>query len=317
MNRATRFRIEAALAAAVGAAVRRLPRAGARALGRVLGRVWAALDRRHVAIAVGNLARAFPEWDAARTRRTARDVYVHFAQVLMELLWLPGRTREQVLSFVDGVGIEEATRAATSGRGYVFVCAHFGSWEVHGLAHAWQTGRPIGVIARPLDNPALDALLCGVRTMSGNTVIYKRRALQQVLKLLREGKGVAILIDQNVQEDDGIFVDFFGRKAATTTVAAALAVKTGCHLIPSYAELQPDGRYRAVCEPPIEWTPSGDRDADIARLTQQMTTIIEGWIRRRPKQWLWMHRRWKTQPRGTPAPAADVRLMEAQDEAGR
>jgi Kdo2-lipid IVA lauroyltransferase/acyltransferase len=297
VSRDWRFRLEAALAAGVSALVRPLPRGAARAIGRGLGRVWARLDSRHLAIAADNLRRAFPAWSHEQVERTARAVYVHFAQVMLELLWMPGRSREQVMSFVDGFGVEAAARAETSGRGYIFVCAHFGNWEIHGISHAWRTGRPFGVIARPLDNPALDTRLCAVRTMSGHSVIYKRRALQQVLKLLREGKGVAILIDQNVQEDDGIFVDFFGRKAATTTVAAALAVKTGAWLIPSYAELQPDGRYHAVCEPPLEWTPSGDRDRDVAGLTQQLTTVIEGWIRRRPEQWLWMHRRWKTQPR--------------------
>jgi KDO2-lipid IV(A) lauroyltransferase len=107
---------------------------------------------------------------------------------------------------------------------------------------------------------------------------------------------VAILIDQNVQEKDGIFVDFFGRPAATTTVAAALAVKTGCALLPAHTIIGPDGRYRAVYEPPLEWTPSGDTQADIARLTQELTRVIEGWIREHPDQWLWIHRRWKTQP---------------------
>jgi KDO2-lipid IV(A) lauroyltransferase len=116
---------------------------------------------------------------------------------------------------------------------------------------------------------------------------------------------VAILIDQNVQEKDGIFVDFFGRPAATTTVAAALAVKTGCALIPAYTAIGPDGRYRAVYEPPLEWTPSGDRQADIARLTQQLTRVIEGWIREYPDQWLWIHRRWKTQPSAVSAQTAE------------
>jgi Kdo2-lipid IVA lauroyltransferase/acyltransferase len=119
---------------------------------------------------------------------------------------------------------------------------------------------------------------------------------------------VAIVIDQNVQEKDGIFVDFFGRPAATTTVAAALAVKTGCALVPGRATLGADGRYRAVYDPAIEWTPSGDKQADIARITQALTRVIEGWIREHPDQWLWIHRRWKTQP-SVPVP---TRL--AQDE---
>src|SRR6185295_11626409 len=136
-------------------------------------------------------------------------------------------------------------------------------WEVIGLAHGWTFG-PLAVVARALDNPALDRRMCAFRAMAGNRVIYKRDAL-------RAGQAVAILIDQNVQEKDGIFVDFFGRPAATTTVAAALAVKTGCALLPAYAAIGPDGRYRAVYDPPIEWTSSGDKQVDIARITQALT----------------------------------------------
>ena len=95
-------------------------------------------------------------------------------------------------------------------------------------------------------------------------------------------------------------------------MAAALAVKTGCAVLPARCELQPDGRYLFVYGAPLPWTPSGDRQVDIARLTQAMTREIEGWVRARPEQWLWMHRRWKTQPReaavaGTDAPRAEAR----------
>jgi KDO2-lipid IV(A) lauroyltransferase len=121
------------------------------------------------------------------------------------------------------------------------------------------------------------------------------------MRLLRGGKGVAFLIDQNVQQSDGIFVDFFGRKAATTTAVAALAVKTRCPIVCGYSLLRPDGRYRLVYTPPIEWTPSGDRQADIERLTQKLTHLIESWVREAPEQWLWIHRRWKTQPPAGPA----------------
>jgi KDO2-lipid IV(A) lauroyltransferase len=301
MKGAGQLRVEAAAAAAVGALVRVLPRRAVLALGAGLGRLWAAADRRHVAIAVQNLALAFPEWSEARRAQTARAVYAHFGRVLLDLLWMRGRSQDEILALVDMEGLDHAARAHAAGRGTVFVCAHFGGWEIHGLTYPWLTGRPIGMIVRALDNPELDRRLCELRAMSGNSIFYKQRALQQVLKRLREGGSVAILVDQNVQEQDGIFVDFFGRPAATTTVAAALAVKTGCMLIPSHAELLPDGRYHGVCDPPIEWTPTGDRARDIAGLTQKMTTIIEGWVRQHPEQWLWMHRRWKTQPPSAPA----------------
>jgi KDO2-lipid IV(A) lauroyltransferase len=143
-------------------------------------------------------------------------------------------------------------------------------------------------------------MLCEVRTQGGNGVIYKTNALPAVLRTLRANGAVAVLIDQNVLEKDGIFVDFFGRKAATTTVAAAVGLKTGCALIPCRAQRTPDGRYRVVYEPPVGATPSGDKDRDIARVTQELTARIEAWVREAPEQWLWIHKRWKTRP----APAA-------------
>jgi tetraacyldisaccharide 4'-kinase len=286
---------EAFAAAGVQVLVQRLPRRWALALGRGLGRVLGDADRSHVAIAVDNLRRAFPHWDDGRLLRTARSVYAHFGQVLLDILWLHGRGRQEVLSWVDVVGRENVEAAMAGGRGAIMATGHMGNWELHGIAHGWLFGA-IGVVARPLDNPALDRRLCSFRSVGGNSVIYKQRALSQVIRAMREGRGVAILIDQNVQAGDGIFVDFFGRPAATTTVAAALALKTGCALVPCHTELGPDGRYRLVYEPALAWTPSGDRQADLAGLTQALTARIEAWVREVPEQWLWIHRRWKTQP---------------------
>ena len=127
-------------------------------------------------------------------------------------------------------------------------------------------------------------------------MIYKRKALAQALRTIRGGGLVAILIDQNVQERDGVFVRFFGRPACTTTAAAALALKTGCAIVPVRCPLCPDGRYRMVYGPAVEWASTGRRDEDVAALTQYLTSIIEGWVRDTPEQWLWIHRRWKTQP---------------------
>lgn len=297
MTRERRLALEAGAVSAVARLLGLLPRRGALALGRGLGRLWGDLDRRHVRVAVDNLRHAFPHWDDARRLRTARGVYAHFGQILFDILWLSERPPETVLSVVDVEGREHVQRAAAAGRGTVLVTAHLGNWEAHGVAHGLLFG-PLGLVARPLDNPQLDARLCSFRSRSGNSVIYKQRALAQVLRILRQGGGVAILIDQNVQEGDGVFVDFFGRPAATTTVAAALAVKTGCSLVPIRVSLATDGRYRATYEPAVEWATSGDRQRDIAQLTQVLTHRIEAWVREDPEQWLWIHRRWKTQPGG-------------------
>jgi Kdo2-lipid IVA lauroyltransferase/acyltransferase len=270
-----------------------LPRWAALRLGRGLGRLLADIDRRHLAITRDNLQRAFPQWSETQVRRTARDVYAHFGQVLIDILWLSHRTREQVMALVDVENVQhvDAMREA----GGLLVTAHLGNWELCGITHGWIF-RPVGVVARPLDNPAFDRQLTQFRERSGNTVIQKQRALGQVMRLLREGREVAFLIDQNVQEKDGIFIRFFDRPAAATTVVAALAVKTGLPIVGGHNVLLPNGRYRHVYDPPLRAELTGDREADIAALTQRLADMIESWVREAPEQWLWMHRRWKTQP---------------------
>jgi KDO2-lipid IV(A) lauroyltransferase len=296
MTRPARFRLEAALAAGVGAAVRRLPRAWALGLGRSLGVLYARFDARHVAIARENLRHAFPDWPEERLLATARGVYRHFGQVIIDLLWMQGRNAKTLGPLVEFVGKEHVEAALARGKGFVCATGHLGHWEAHALGHGYAFA-PAAVVGRPLDNPALEARLAALRQASGNTIISKRRALPDILRFLRSNGVVAILMDQNVQESDGIFVDFFGRPAATTTVVAALAAKTGCAVIPGHSEVLPDGRCRVTYEPPRFFDDSQGREAGIARMTQELTSRIEAWVRERPEQWLWIHRRWKTQPR--------------------
>lgn len=295
MKRARRYALEAKLAVVVSAVVRRLPRRLVLALGRRLGRIWGALDKRHLRIAADNLRQAFPEWDEERVLGTARGVYAHFGTVLFDILWMEGRSAEELLALTDVEGLEMARAAVASGRGVVCPTGHFGNWEFQGVASALLLG-PFSVVARPLDNPELDRRLVGLRTATGNTVIYKKKALGQIMRTIREGGIVAIVIDQNVQAKDGIFVDFFARPACTTTVAAALAMKTGCMIVPVHCPLGPDGRYRMVYGPAVEWKWKGRGKKDVADLTQHLTSIVEEWVREHPEQWLWLHRRWKTRP---------------------
>ncbi len=289
-------RLEALAASLVGGFVQLLPRSAALVLGRGLGRAWGAVDRRHLEVAVANLRASFPDWDETRLYATARGVYRHFGSILFDILWLEGRSAETYTRLMEFEGRENFEKAVAAGRGVLYCTAHLGNWELYAAGHAILHER-FGVLARPLDNPLLDARLCAFRTAWGNTVIYKRKALSRVIRLLREGRSVAVLLDQNVQRDDGIFIEFFGRPAATTTMAAALALKTGCALVPVHALLLPDGRYRMSYEPALQVDPNPkDRDVEIARLTQLLAAHSEAWIREHPEQWLWIHRRWKTQP---------------------
>jgi KDO2-lipid IV(A) lauroyltransferase len=295
LTRARRYRIEAAAAAMAAGLLRRLPRRLVLAAGRFFGRAWGRIDARHRRIAVDNLRASFPDWRPERLENVARGVYAHFGAVIFDLLWMADRSGPELAALVDVEGEENARAVQASGRGVIYCTGHIGNWEIHGIVHALMLG-PVAVVARPLENPALDARLCALRSVTGNAVIYKRKALASVLRELRAGRSAAMVLDQNVLAEDGIFVDFFGRKAATTTVAGALALKTGCALVTAWTELQRNGRYRLRYEPALEVHADADREAEIARLTQELAARTEKWIRRVPDQWLWLHRRWKTQP---------------------
>jgi KDO2-lipid IV(A) lauroyltransferase len=304
LKRERRHAVEAALVAGVSAVARRLPRRAVLATGRSLGRLWGALDRRHREIAAANLRQAFPDWSEERVQGTARGVYAHFGAVLLDLLWMEGRRAEDLLALCDIDGVEHLQAARAEGRGVIAPSGHFGNWELQAAASVPLVGH-VSMIARPLDNPALDRRLVRLRTASGNTVFYKQKAIARVLAALREGGIVAILIDQNMQAKDGIFVRFFARSACTTPVAAAIALKTGCAIVPVHCILQSNGRYRMVYGPRVEWAGTGRRDEDVAALTQHLTTIIERWVRDNPEQWLWLHRRWKTTPPEAVPPARE------------
>jgi Kdo2-lipid IVA lauroyltransferase/acyltransferase len=130
-------------------------------------------------------------------------------------------------------------------------------------------------------------------------VIYRKGTIRRFLRVLQEGHGVAVLIDQHIQTRDAIAVDFFQRPAATTAAVAALALRTGAPIMPVFALPMPGGRYRMIYEHPVEPPPADSADP-IRELTQRCTDVLEMYVRRHPELWLWMHRRWRDVPNSPP-----------------
>jgi len=282
-----------------------LPRPLFLRIGRGLGAVVAALDRRHLEIAKDNLRRSFPDWTEERVDGVARGVWIHFGGVMFDLVRILARGAGVVDALAAIEGREHAEAAHRSPHGVVLITGHFGNWETHGIVHAKHFGS-IGVVARPLDNPTLDRAMTALRESAGNEVIEKEHAMIRSMRRLKAAQGVAFVVDQNVQEKEGIFVDFFGRPACTTPFAAKLAIKTGALVLPCRAVMMPDFSYRVIYDPPIDPKAFGDGDAAVHALTQAMMNTTEAWIRANPDQWLWMHRRWHTKPtRPAPGPAGE------------
>jgi KDO2-lipid IV(A) lauroyltransferase len=240
--------------------------------------------------------------DSSERERVLRACWRHFGRITFDALLFPTFQKEALGSILKVEGLDNARDAMARGRGVLVFSAHFGHWE----AGAYAMGLldiPFAVIARPLDNPVLDARLLKLRRGSGNTVIMKRRAVRESLRALSRGSGVAILIDQDAGAE-GVFVPFLGRAASTTPTLALLALRTEAPIVPVFARVETDGTITVHIEPAVPTHPTGDREADVVRVTAACTAIVERWVRRAPEQWLWMHRRFKTRPPDEPAAGA-------------
>lgn len=289
---------QAAEAAAVGVVfrlARLLPRGVLLALGGAVGAVAGRLDGRHTAIARENLRAALgDELSEAERERVLRACWRHFGRITFDALAFPQLDRRALGGVLKVEGIEHARAALASGRGALVFSAHYGHWEAGAYAMG-LLGIPFAVIARPLDNPLLDNRLLELRGGTGNAVIPKRRAVRETMRALARGTAVAILIDQDARAE-GVFVPFFGRPASTTPTLALLALRTEAPIVPVFARVEADGTITVHVQPVVETRPTGDRERDVARVTAACTAVVESWVRRDPEQWLWMHRRWKTQP---------------------
>jgi KDO2-lipid IV(A) lauroyltransferase len=261
------------------------------ACGSALGLTFYTLDRSHRRVAERNVAAAFPTRSAAEHRAIVRGAFAHFGRLLFELLKFSTLTDEEMLARVEFEGEERVRSAYAHGKGILFVTGHFGYWELQALVHGLKL-RPMSVMARALDNPGLHRLLEQMRTRTGNSVIYRQGTLRRAMRVLQEGEGVGVLIDQHIQSRDAIQVDFFNRSAATTPIVAALAMRTGARIVPLFALPLGRGRYRMIYEHAIELPPEGTANP-VHDLTQRCTDVLEMYVRRHPELWLWMHRRWR------------------------
>src|SRR5262249_55875527 len=151
-------------------------------------------------------------------------------------------------------------------------------------------GFPLHYMARPIDNRRVDALVNRYRSLSGNRPIFKNESARSMLKILKEAGTIGILADQNTMPQEGVFVDFFGKAACTTTGIARVALHTGAAVVPGYAVWDESiQKYRLQFEPAVELARSGNLEQDVFVNTQRFAKVLEGIIRNYPEQWIWVH----------------------------
>jgi len=217
-----------------------------------------------------------------------------------EFARLPKYSAKNIEDVVVLDGNENFLAGHRQGKGVLYLTGHIGAWELSSFAHAVY-GYPLHYMARPLDNRRLDALVNRYRCLSGNRPIFKNESARAVLKVLKDAGTVGILADQNTLPIEGVFVDFFGAPACTSTGIARVALHTGAAVVPGYAVWDEQlKRYRLRFEPAVELTRTGDTERDVLENTQKFAKVIEEIIRKYPDQWVWIHGRWNTRPPGEP-----------------
>ncbi len=244
-------------------------------------------------IADANLRAALPELDAAARRRVVRGVWDNLGRTVGELPHLASLHETATGPGWELVGDDTLRWLAAKGGAAIFFSGHIGNWEVLPLAAAAR-GLPLSSFYRPAENKEIDAMMLDLRRRAARADIQMfpkgATGARQSLMHLSRGGQLGMVMDQKM--NDGIEAKFFGRPAMTAPALAAMALRLGCPVIPSYVERLGPARFRVTCEPPLTLPDTGDRTADIAALTQMVNDTIERWVRAKPESWLWLHRRW-------------------------
>lgn len=259
-----------------------------------LGSIFFILLKSRREIALSNLRAAFGnEKSEAEIRKIAEGSMQNLVKVAIEFIRIP-EVAKDVPKYIDLQHADRVWDALAQKKGLIVTVSHFGNWELMGVSAAAR-GFPIYAIARPVKNPFVYAYVKRLRGMTGLRSIDKAGAARVTIQQLKQNQMIAILIDQH-ERQGGVWVDFFGRKACTTSLVARLALKYDVPVIPTFFYREEALRSILHFGEPFPLIRTGNYEADVIANTQQYVRQIEDIIRKRPEDWLWMHRRWRQPP---------------------
>lgn len=281
--------VEGAAAQALFRALRVIPLDAASGIGGAVARTVGPLlplSRR----ARRNLARCFPEMTPAAIDACVREMWDNLGRLAAEAAHLSGLHGAAARGRIETIGAEHVDAALKSGRPAIFFTGHLANWEIGALAMK-ACGAPLHVVYRPANNPAVERIYRATRLPVAAAMIPKGpRGTRMIMEVMRTRGQLGMLIDQKM--NDGIPVPFFGREAMTAPALARLAIRYDCTVLPVQVERLEGARFRVTVHPPLVPNRTGDLHRDILDFMTRANAILESWIRQRPGQWLWLHRRW-------------------------
>ncbi|MFQ5449147.1 MAG: lysophospholipid acyltransferase family protein [Nitrospinaceae bacterium] len=271
---------------------------GVYGLGQLLGRIPYHLRGKRYRIALANLHIAYgDEKSPAEKKYVIKDSFSRLAVSALQCLWLKRHpeTRIRELFAKEPRGLDLLKECLGRGKGVFFLTAHYGNWEALGIYHGILGMAHLDSIVRRLDNPYLEKAAREFRAVSGNGIFYREESPLKIARALKNNTCVAVMMDQNTARG-GVFVEFFGKKAATPRSVALLSYRLGTPILPLFAHPGPMGTYTLEYGPELKLEKTGNKVTDILNWTQECEKFIESVIRKHPEPWMWGHRRWKTRP---------------------
>lgn len=233
----------------------------------------------------------------------SRKVFVNMAKNAADIFIARSfRTKKDIEKIVDYQGLQYLESAIQKNKGVIALTCHLGAFELIGQFLSFRY--PTSAVGKRMHNPKMNKLLMDFRSDYGARVIYSDEGLLKPLRVLQKGEVFIILIDQDIPKGKGTFVDFYGKPAYTPIGAAWLALKSDAAVVPMAVHRLPNERHLVTILPEVEVSRSGSNEQDIQENTQRFTNALEELIRQEPSQWVWMHKRWKTQPNDKKEPIA-------------
>lgn len=261
--------------------------------GGIIGTVLYYLDMPHRRIVKRNLKFTYPEWTDEEIRLLSKRIFRNLGVTILEILQMNFFSQNDFLENIRIKGKEHLLEAVGKGRGVVIISAHLGNWEAASLFAPCYFGYPVTSVARKIESGIVNRWILRFRTRFGNSIIDKEGALPEMTQTLRDGKILALLIDQGTKKSEGVELEFFGKKVTVTPAAAMLALRCKSPVLPVFCVREEDQKLTINIWPPVQVVRTKDLRDDLRANTQIMTDVIEKAVRRYPDQWLWLHKRWK------------------------
>ncbi len=264
-------------------------------LGRMLGGILQRLSKERRNVTLRNLSESLPNLSPAEHNKICRNSYDNLGITLAELLAFPSMSEADFKNYVKITNTELVEEKIKSGKGIILLSGHFGNWELMAYVAGLVLNLPITIIVKPQSNKLSDKYLNKFRTQGGNKIVPMSNAARTILQALKKNEAIALLVDQSADWQKDVFVDFFGRPAATYEAPAAIALKYGSPIITGFAHRLPDCTYLVELKE-LDYSDLDDSRESIIELTRRHVKVLEDNIMMNPGLWSWQHKRWKHEP---------------------